>query len=144
MSLCFHTDTSLSSTLNINSVDNDINDTVSRTELDADNESNVNIVDESTDGESATETNDVSIALRNLRLKNRHGLIIAYLNINSIRNKIDFLRPMISETIDILIIAETKIDNTFSTSQFFIEGFMKPYRYDRNQNWGGLLILSGL
>ena len=49
---------------------------------------------------------------------------------------------MISETIDILIIAETKIDNTFLTSQFFIEGFMKPYRYDRNQNGGGLLIYA--
>ena len=82
------------------------------------------------------------IALRNLRLKNRHGLIIAYLNINSIRNKIDFLRPMISESIDILIIAETKIDNTFPTSQFLIEGFMKPYRYDRSQNGGGLLIYA--
>ena len=47
---------------------------------------------------------------------------------------------MISETIDILIIAETKVDDTFPTSQVLIEGFMKPYRYDRNQNGGGLLI----
>ena len=47
---------------------------------------------------------------------------------------------MISETIDILIIAETKIDDTFPTSQFVIDGFMKPFRYDRNQNGGGLLI----
>ena len=47
---------------------------------------------------------------------------------------------MISESIDVLIIAETKIDNTFPTSQFVIEGYMKPFRYDRNQNGGGLLI----
>ena len=52
------------------------------------------------------------------------------------------LRPMISETIDILIIAETKIDNTFPTIQFLIAGFMKPYGYDRNRNGGGLLIYA--
>ncbi len=64
------------------------------------------------------------------------------MNINSIRNKIDFLRAMVLETIDILIIAETKIDNSFPTSQFTIEGFMKPFRYDQNQNVGGLLIYA--
>ena len=100
------------------------------------------IVNESIGDESAKKKNHASIALGDLRLENRNGLIIAYLNINSIRNKIDFLRPMISETIDILIIAETKIDNTFPTCQFFIQGFMKPYRYDRTKNGGGLLIYA--
>ena len=90
--------------------------------------------------ESANEQDDINTALKNVRIKNRNGLIIAYLNINSIRNKIDFMRPMISESIDVLIIAETKIDNAFPASQFVIEGFMKPFRYDRNQNGGGLLI----
>ena len=57
---------------------------------------------------------------------------------------------MVLETIDILVdrkpmifllvIAETKNDSTFPTSQFMIEAFMKPFRYDRNQNGGGLLI----
>ena len=101
-----------------------------------------NSVDEGTDdGElDYCEQDDTNTALRNIRLQNRNGLLIAYLNINSIRNKIDFLRPMISEAIDILVIAETKIDHTFPTSQFVIEGFMKPFRYDRNQAGGGLLI----
>ena len=98
------------------------------------------IAEEIVDGESANEQDDVNTALKNVRIKNRNGLIIAYSNINSIRNKIDFLRPMISESIDALIIAETKIDNTFPTSQFVIEGYIKPFRYDRNQNGGGLLI----
>ena len=97
-------------------------------------------VDETTDGESVSRGDDANTALKTIRLKNRNGPLVAYLNINSIRNKIDFLRPMISETTDILVIAETKIDNTFPTSQFMIEGFMKPFRYDRNQNGGGLLI----
>ena len=47
---------------------------------------------------------------------------------------------MISETIDILVIADTKIDSTFPTSQFMIEVFVKPFRYYRNQNGGGSFI----
>ena len=97
-------------------------------------------VDESTDGESVQNEADANAALKAIRLKNRNGLLILHLYIKSIRNKIEFLRPMTSETIDILVIAEIKIDNAFPTSQFMIEGFMKPYRCDQNQNRGGLLI----
>ncbi len=107
--------------------------------LEDSNNSN-NTVDESADDESVSDQDNAYTALKNIRLNNHNGLLIAYLNINSIRNKIDFLRPMVSEVVDILIIAETKIDNTFPTSQFTIEGFMKPYRYDRDRNGGGLLI----
>ena len=74
------------------------------------------------------------------RLKLRKGISIAYLNINSIRNKIELLKPTILETVDILVIAETKLDNTFATNQFTINGFNPPLRYDRNKNGGGLLI----
>ena len=42
--------------------------------------------------------------------------------------------------IDILMISESKIDNTFSHSQFFIEGFSTPYRLDRDSNGGGFLL----
>ena len=74
------------------------------------------------------------------RLKLRKGLAIAYLNINSIRNNIELLKPIILETVDILVIAETKLDNTFATNQFTINGFNPSFRYDRNKNGGGLLI----
>ena len=42
--------------------------------------------------------------------------------------------------LDILIITETKLDNTFPVSQFHIDGYSKPYRLDRNRNWGGIII----
>ena len=42
--------------------------------------------------------------------------------------------------VDILVVTETKIDNNFLTSQFFITGFAKPIRLDRNRNGGGILI----
>ena len=66
--------------------------------------------------------------------------MIAYLNINSIRNKLTALKEAISDCIDILIIAETKLDESFPTSQLDITGYMPPLRVDRNQHGGGILI----
>ena len=78
--------------------------------------------------------------LRNLRLKNMGRVIVANLNINSIRNKFDQLKAIINENVDILIITETKIDDSFPDAQFKIDGYAKPYRLDRNSSGGGLLI----
>ena len=80
--------------------------------------------------------------LKNIRIKNKKGLVIAYLNIDSIRNKIEPLKLMVSKYVDILTIAETKIDETFTTSQFMIEGIEEPFRKDRNKNGGGLLTYA--
>ena len=78
--------------------------------------------------------------LQDLKIKNRKGIIIAYLNINSIRNKFEPLKCLISKNIDILAIAETKLDSSFKTAQFFLDGFKPPFRYDRNKSGGGILV----
>ena len=78
--------------------------------------------------------------LRNLRLKNIDKIIIGHININSIRNKIDLLSDMIRDKIDILLISETKLDITFPSAQFFIQGYSDPQRLDRTANGGGLLL----
>ena len=62
------------------------------------------------------------------------------LNINSIRNKLHALATIIHGHIDILIITETKVDHTFPKSQFRIPGFKTPYRKDRDQDGGGVMI----
>ena len=62
------------------------------------------------------------------------------MNINSLRNKFDQLRLLVKDTIDILIIQETKLDETFPDGQFIIEGFMPPFRRDRNRFGGGVMI----
>ena len=56
-----------------------------------------------------------------LRQKNLNRLLLAHININSIRNKFDQLVSSIKNNIDILMISETKIDNSFPTMQFHIE-----------------------
>ena len=77
--------------------------------------------------------------LKMIRLKNANRLIIAQININSLRNKFDFLVQMMSNNIDILLISETKIDSSFPNAQFYIEGYTM-YRRDRNMNGGGLML----
>ena len=78
--------------------------------------------------------------LKILRLKYAQNPIIAQININLIRNKFGLLVSQIASNIDVLMISETKIDESFPTSQFLIDGFSSPYRLDRNSNGGGILV----
>ena len=66
--------------------------------------------------------------------------IIAQININSIRNKFETLVSLVTSDIDILMISETKIDESFPLSQFMIDGFSMPYRRDRNAHGCGILV----
>ena len=68
------------------------------------------------------------------------NIILSYINVNSIRNKLDDLKFLLGKSLDILCISETKLDETFPTVQFAIEGFSKPYRLDVTSNSGGLLF----
>ena len=56
--------------------------------------------------------------LKNTGLKNLNRLIIAQLNINSLRDKFHSTVRMLHNNIDILLISETKIDSSFPTAQF--------------------------
>ena len=78
--------------------------------------------------------------LRNLRSKNAGNIIFSYLNINSIRNKFENLCELVAGNVDILCIAETKLDPSFPNSQFLIPGFHKPLRMDVSSRRGGLLV----
>ena len=67
-------------------------------------------------------------------------LIFGQININSIRNKFGLLFSLVSNNIDVLLISETKIGNTFSVSQFCAPGHSVPFRPDRTGNGGGYVI----
>ena len=43
------------------------------------------------------------------------------------------------KNVDISVITETKLDETFPLGQFYVEGFTMPYRLDRNRNGGGVI-----
>ena len=78
--------------------------------------------------------------LRALRKKNLNKLIIAHLNVNSLRNKLEFLKEQIQNNIDILITSETKIDASFPIGQFLLNSYRTPFRLDRNAHGGGILL----
>ena len=61
---------------------------------------------------------DAFVALKEIRCKNFNRVIFGHLNINSIRNKMEMLTQLIIGKIDILLISETKIDNSFPSKQF--------------------------
>ena len=50
------------------------------------------------------------------------------------------LKDVIGNKIDILLISETKLDDTFSLSQFILEGFTPPYMLNRTEHGGGLML----
>ena len=77
--------------------------------------------------------------LRKLKLESPHKIIIGHLNINSIRNKFECLKEICEDSIDVLLLSETKLNDTFPTGQFTINRFHTPFRKDRCDKGGGLL-----
>ena len=75
--------------------------------------------------------------IKHVRLKNVKNVIIGTLNINSLPLKFDQVKLLILGNIDILVLTETKLDESFPTSQFLIDGYSIPYRLDRNRFGGG-------
>ena len=73
-----------------------------------------------------------------LRWKKKNRPIIAQININSLRNKFGFLSSQVIKYVDILRLSETKLNDSFLTSQFSLNGFCKPCRLDRSSNGGGI------
>ena len=88
------------------------------------------------------ESNDFSFreCLKDIRQNNINRPILGQLNINSIRNEFSFLATQIGNNLDIVLISETKLDDTFPTAQFLLDEFKKPYRLDRCSKGGGLLL----
>ena len=67
--------------------------------------------------------------------------LVGQLNINSIRNKFGALCSIFKEKIDILLISETKIDDTFPLAQFRVADYSTPYRVERACKGGGFFIV---
>ena len=69
------------------------------------------------------------------------NFITAYININSLRYKFDEIKELLTDNIvDLLTIAESKLDNTSQDNLFQVDGY-KLQRRDRNQHGDGLLTL---
>ena len=78
--------------------------------------------------------------LQDDRLKLLHNPLIAYLNINSLRNKVIDLGEILKDLpLDYMVISETKLDESFPNSQFKLNGYEVRARRDRHKHGGGLI-----
>ena len=78
--------------------------------------------------------------LQDDRLKLLHNPLIAYLNINSLRNKVIDLGEILKDLpLDYIVIRETKLDESFPNSQFKLNGYEVRARRDRHKHGGGLI-----
>ena len=48
---------------------------------------------------------------------------MAHININSLRNKFDMLKNSVIEYIDLLMISDTKLDDTFQHALYHLKDF---------------------
>ena len=83
---------------------------------------------------------DAKSMLKEMKAQLSDKLILGHLNVNWIRKKFEALTFIIDNNIDMFLISETKLDDSFPSAQFLIKGFSAPYRVDRNSKGGGLLF----
>ena len=63
---------------------------------------------------------DQIIHLKEIRKCNISRIIIAHININSVRNTFEELKTLMSKISILFFISETKLDASFPANQFFI------------------------
>ena len=63
------------------------------------------------------------LALKNLKIKNKHRLVIKNLKNNFISKKFDSIKLVIQGIVVVFVINETKTDLTFLLNQFKIQGY---------------------
>ena len=79
-------------------------------------------------------------SLFNIRKHHSNKIIMAHININSLRNKFDMLTNSITEYIDMLMISENKLGDTFPHALYHLRDFSNPYRLDSNSHGSGILV----
>ena len=88
---------------------------------------------------SSNKETDCFTEPKTFRFKNPKNLIMGHLNVNSLRNKFESIKLIISPNFDIFLVSETKLDESFPNNQFSISSY-RMFRQDRNCFGGGLCI----
>ena len=73
-------------------------------------------------------------------MRNMNRIIIGQLNINPLRNIFESLPEQINGNVDILLILETKLDNSFPNGQFLIKRYSARYRLDQDAQRGKIML----
>ena len=78
--------------------------------------------------------------LGHLRSKNPKNILF-YIDINSFPNKFENLCDIVENNLDVLSIAETKLDSSFPNAQFLLLGIHEILRLDVNNRSGEILFI---
>ena len=79
-------------------------------------------------------------SLKQYRCKYAKNPVILYYNVNSFRYKFTELSQILVDSlVDILIIGESKLDNSFLDAQFHVDNYTL-HRCDRNAHGGGVMV----
>ena len=78
--------------------------------------------------------------LKFLCCNNLSKLVSTHLNISPIRNKLELLPEQVRGNVDVLMVCETKIDDSFPIGNFLIHRFSPQHRLDRDSKVGGIML----
>ena len=88
--------------------------------------------------DSAVLQSDVRISFKNICISNINRFMFGHVNVNSLRTK--FVSEQVKDSVDILMVSETKLDDSFAEFQFLIKDFHLPFRFDHNRYFGGIML----
>ena len=54
-------------------------------------------------------------------------------------NKFEQLKDTVLKYVNVSVLTETKLHDSFHKAQFLVDGFQEPCRYDRNRKGGGIM-----
>ena len=79
-------------------------------------------------------------SLVKIRKDHSNKIIMAHININSLRNKFYVLTNSVTEYKNILMISETNLDDICSHALYHLKDFSNPYMLDGNSHGGRILV----
>ena len=99
--------------------------------------------EESTDISLQRSEDVAKVSELNMLKRYANNLKLGHLNVNSMGGfKLFEIKNMLrNNLLDIFVLSETKIDDTYPNSQFYVKGY-KLYRQDRTNFGGGLIIYA--
>ena len=80
--------------------------------------------------------------VQHYRLKNPKNVILGHLNVNSLKNKIEAVKKLIRNNIEISLFSETKLDEVFPNQQFKISGYKCSEEIETNM--AGVLSFTSM
>lgn len=66
--------------------------------------------------------------------------MIGQVNINSLNNKIEFLKEIVQGKVDVLMISKTKLCSSFPEAKFYMGSYSKSHWLDRIDKRGGIML----